>query len=62
MEIVNRKRHNIQIKATHLGYIFNAMICAVNRRDIVDAMFHITLAPILGRWKVELRKDLWKLS
>lgn len=61
MGIVNRSRQEVHISAQILGYIFTATVYAANRRDVVDAMFHIGLSPILGRWKIGFRKDLWKL-
>lgn len=59
-QIVNRKRYSVQIHVNDLGFVFTAMCKAINRWPVVS-MFSIGLAPILGRWKKELRKDLWKL-
>jgi hypothetical protein len=63
MEIKRIRGYDLKIHPSIMGRdVYVATLRAVNKSVILNQMFHINLAPILGRWKLIFRKDLLSIE
>lgn len=59
MEIVSKNKYLVRVFISNMpSNEYSAILRAINDRNIVEQMFHINLAPILGRWKWKFVEDL----